>query len=144
MPVRTAAVAAVLVAATLASSAPLDALAQRLAAPSGLACPRDRLTSFSGEVIGYDRVPGSLKLRIRSDDAHTTTIRLAPVDDDAARASFRIGGRPFETGDWASIELARSALRPPMRVIAWICEDGRTPPVIDWRPGEPPGRDAAR
>jgi hypothetical protein len=137
-----AAVASALVVAAFASSP--AALAQRLAAPTGLACPRDRLTSFSGEVIGYDRVPGSLKLRIRSDDGNATTIRLAPADDDAARASFRIDGRPFGAGDWGRIEVAPGALHPPMRVIAWVCEDGRTPTVIDWRPDEPAGRDIAR
>ena len=139
---RGAAVAALVVGVLLAGQP--AAIAQRLRPPADLPCPRDRLTSFAGEAIGYDRSPGSLKLRLRSDDGNATTIRLAVADDDAARASFRIDGRPFEAADWARIEVGPGALRPPMRAIAWVCEDGRTPAVIDWRPGEPPGSDRAR
>jgi hypothetical protein len=137
-------IAVVLSAFALLAAPAAAATAQRLMPPSGLPCPRDRLTSFAGEAIGYDRAPGSLKLRLRSDDGSTTTIRLAPVDDDAARTAFRIDGRAFAVDDWARIEVGPGALRPPMRAVAWVCEDGRTPTVIDWRPDEPAGRDIAR
>jgi len=107
--------------------------AQRVAPPEGLACPRDRLTVYSGAVLSYQRTTGQTSLRIRTDSATTESMRIRnPGSRDPSR-QFLIERAPFAAADWARIESAPGKLNPGMRAAAWVCNDG-TPTLVDWMP----------
>jgi Tfp pilus assembly protein FimV len=131
----------------LASAAPADA-ARSVPAPAAasasaspgrmrpppLACDANHLTVWPGRVTGYMRRKDSTWLRIATDDdtVESTTLRH-PGEANAAR-HYRLNGAPFAAADFARIESKPGKLRAGMRARAWICDDGVTPPVIDWQP----------
>ncbi len=120
----------------LAFGLPLPAQADpgwRVAPPDTLACPRDRLTLYSGVVISYRRVLGATTLRIRTDWATTESVRLLHPGSDDPSPWFLLDRSPFEPTDWARIESSPGRLRPAVRAAAWVCSDG-SQPVIDWLP----------
>lgn len=108
----------------------------RMAVPPGLACARDRLTSYAGVVSAYERSEGGLRIEIRTDWDTVESVVVPGVDESVLRGQFRLHGAPFSGSDWPRIEFAPGVQRPGLRAIAWVCEDGRTLPVIDWRPNE--------
>jgi hypothetical protein len=108
---------------------------QRVAPPAALKCSRDHLTSFTGRILQYKRVPGRIKLRVRTDEATTEDFTLSfPRAGDGSR-HFMMRGGAFKPEDWKRIEASHGRLRPGMRAIVWVCDDGSTP-VVDWRPPE--------
>ncbi|MEP7271464.1 MAG: hypothetical protein ABI882_08150 [Acidobacteriota bacterium] len=120
-------------------------MAQRAAPPSPLTCDRNHLTSFTGRVVSYRRQMGQMgqkgqngriTLRVHTDDATTEdfSIRLGASEDGSKH--FLMRGQPFKPSDWTLVEATRTRLRPKMRAIVWVCDDGSAP-VIDWRPFEP-------
>ncbi len=120
------------VAALVVSS---SARAQRLRPPDSITCDHNHLTSFTGRVLSYQRRPGRVRLRVRTDEQTTENFTLSfPKRADASKW-FLIKGEPFKQGDWALIERRRYQLRPRMRATVWVCDDGSTP-IVDWRPGE--------
>ncbi len=104
--------------------------------PEQAACPRDHLTSYDGRVLRYSRHggrDGHTTLQIRTDWDTTESLRIAhPGQPDASRW-FLLAGQPFAPGDLARIEAGRDRLRPGWRVVAWVCDDGRSP-LVDWQP----------
>lgn len=108
---------------------------QRLAPPESLKCSRDHLTSFTGKVTAYQRRPGRVFLRLRTDEETTEsfTLRFSPKDDPAKW--FLLKREPFTQRDWTLIESRPSQLRPGMRATVWVCDDG-SKPVVDWQPPE--------
>jgi hypothetical protein len=102
----------------------------RLRPPERVSCARDHLTSCAGRVLAYAREPGRISLRVATDWNTTETVRLVAPDPVP---HLLLRGEPFRAADWDAIESAPGKLRPGVRVIAWVCDDGR-PPVIDWRP----------
>jgi hypothetical protein len=123
----------------MAPPAPASAATRSAATPSRLrppplACDINHLTVWPGRVTGYSRRKDSTWLRIATDDdtVEATTIRH-PGEATAAR-HYRLDGAPFTAADFARIERKPGKLRAGMRARAWICEDGVTPPVIDWQP----------
>lgn len=114
---------------------PSMARAQRLMPPESVTCDPNHLTSFTGRVLWYQRGPGRVRLRMRTDEETTESFTLKfPKGEDAAKW-FLLKGGPFKPGDWALIERRRYRLRPRMRATVWVCDDGSNP-TIDWRPGE--------
>lgn len=112
---------------------PLAAAPARQRPPEQAACPRDVLTSYDGRPLRYARGPGRTALTIRTDWDTTETVHLLhPGSDDPARW-FLLAGQPFQPGDWARIETVPGRLRPGLRVVAWVCSDGRNP-LLDWQP----------
>jgi hypothetical protein len=110
-------------------------VAQRLRPPAGLKCDDNHLTSFTGKILYYQRRPGRISLRMRTDEATTESFTLRfPKTADASKW-FLINSQPFQESDWTLVERARSRLRPGMRATVWVCDDGSTP-IVDWRPGE--------
>ncbi|MBX3277698.1 MAG: hypothetical protein KF868_06815 [Acidobacteria bacterium] len=108
---------------------------QRAAPPARLRCSRDHLTSFTGRILAYRRQPGRIYIRIRTDEDTTENFTLRfPRDEDAAR-NFLMRGEEFKSEDWKRIETRPGRLKPGMRAIVWVCDDGSTP-VVDWRPAE--------
>ncbi|OGT56863.1 MAG: hypothetical protein A3E01_18290 [Gammaproteobacteria bacterium RIFCSPHIGHO2_12_FULL_63_22] len=110
-------------------------------APSGrlrpspqLACDRNNLTSYSGVVSGYRVDPDNTHFEISTDE---DTVEALAVDHDGqadGRAHYLLWGAPFTAADFAQIEKSPGVLIDGMRAVAWVCDDGKTPPVIDWQP----------
>ena len=108
--------------------------AQRLRPPISLQCPRNNLTAFAGTVLSFQRGADQATIRLRTDESTTEEFSLRVQEDDLT-AWFLLKAKPFQPDDWGLIESAPNHLRPEMRAIVWVCDDG-TPPVIDWRPSE--------
>lgn len=105
----------------------------RLRPPDATACPRDHLTSYDGRPLRYSRQTGRTRVTIRTDADTTETVLLRHPGSDDPSASFLLAGQPFQPGDWSRIEKSPGKLLPGLRVVAWVCDDGR-PPVLDWQP----------
>lgn len=112
---------------------------QRTIPPPSLACPRNQLTSYDGRVFDYGRKTSGLRLRIHTEWDSEESVALA-LTGPALIAQLRIDGRAFSEDDWARIESAPGELRDGVDVIAWVCEDPRILPVVDWRPAFSPAR----
>ena len=106
----------------------------RLRPPAALTCDLNHVTSWSGLVTGYRREDESTWLQISTDDdtVEETTITHAGQLD--ASAHYLLWQEPFTAKDWPKIEKKKGVLIEGMRAIAWICDDGKTAPVIDWQP----------
>lgn len=92
-----------------------------------------RAASCDGRVLHDTRRAGRTELQIRTDWDTTETVRIRhPGSDDPSRW-FLLDGQPFQPGDWARIETRRGRLQPGLRVVAWVCDDGRAP-LVDWQP----------
>ena len=107
----------------------------RIRPPGGITCDRNHLTSFTGRILAYQRRPGRVALRMRTDEATNESFTLRFGKSQDASRWFLMNGEPFKHGDWAIIERSRYRLRSKMRATVWVCDDGSTP-IIDWRPGE--------
>jgi hypothetical protein len=107
----------------------------RISPPESIKCDANHLTSFTGRILSYQRQPGRVFIRMRTDEATTErfTLRFRRTED-AARW-FLLMGEEFKQSDWKLIEQRRYRLRPRMRATVWVCDDGTTP-IVDWRPGE--------
>ena len=109
----------------------------RVAAPAGLKCALNDLTLYDGEVVRYERKPGSTFLRIKTnfDTTEEVTIKHPGTDDPAS--FFLINAEPFKPSDWAKIERAKRKLRSGMRANVWVCiGNPSVQPVVDWRPDD--------
>ena len=144
---RLAVVAAVAVGVTTAAAAAQAGGAgqpSRPRAPETLDCPRDSLTSYTGEVVDYARRLGGTTLRIRTDWGTTEAVTVPHPGTDDPSAAFHIDGRPFTAADWPRIERDHGRLRERMRATAWVCATGRL--RVDWdvpREGSGPERERA-
>jgi hypothetical protein len=116
----------------LASSAGAQ---RRIRPPDGIKCDDNHLTSFTGKILSYKRMPGRVFLRMRTDEATTESFTLRFRRTDDAARWFLLMGEQFKQSDWSLIERSRYRLRPNMRATVWVCDDGTTP-IVDWRPGE--------
>ncbi len=110
--------------------------AQRIAPPSPLTCDRNHLTSFTGRVVRYRRQNGRIQLQVRTDEATTEDFSLRFDESEDGSKHFLMRGEAFKPSDWTLVEASRTRLRPKIRAIVWVCDDGSAP-VIDWRPLEP-------
>lgn len=106
----------------------------RLAAPPSSACDRNQLTSWFGAVSGYRRERETVWLEVSTDYDTVEQINLGYGDQVAAPAQFQLRGQAFTESGWAMIESSPGVLKEGMRVVVWICEDGETPPLVDWQP----------
>jgi len=106
----------------------------RLAPPPHVTCDRNNLTSWTGKVTGYQRDEQSIWIEINTDEntVEETTIDHKGFQD--ASSHFLLWGEPFKRTDWTAIEATPGNLIDGMRATIWVCSDGRTPAVIDWRP----------
>ncbi len=105
----------------------------RLRPPDVQACPRDHLTSHDGRPLRYSRQPGRTRVTIRTDADTTETVVIRHTGSDDPSRWFLLAGQPFQPGDWTRVEKSPGRLLPGLRVVAWVCDDGR-PPVLDWQP----------
>jgi hypothetical protein len=97
----------------------------RIMPPAQASCDASQLTSYFGRVTAYKRSKASVWLRIATD--------YDTVEEVTAPANlFLYEGRAFATADWKRIESKPGVLRKGTRATAWVCRDGKTPPLIDW------------
>lgn len=106
----------------------------RIAPPVGVSCDRDQLTSWTGEVTGYRRDETSIWIQISTDENTVEETAIEHRGFADASTHYLLWGEPFTNSDWLAIEAAPGELLDGMRATVWTCSDGRTPPVIDWRP----------
>ena len=111
----------------------------RIRPPDSITCDHNHLTSFTGRVLSYQRRPGRVSLRMRTDEATTENFVLRFGRRQDAARWFLMNGEAFKPGDWRLIERSRYQLRPRMRATVWVCDD-RSNPIVDWRPGEQRGQ----
>jgi len=105
--------------------------AARLRPPPTLHCERNQLTSHTGVLKAYHREAGVLRLSIHTDEDTDETVELSQEGSGSVGA-FLLNGGPFNNPDWARLESSPGVAREGLRLTAWVCLDGRTPPVIDW------------
>ena len=110
-------------------------VAQRVGPPTALRCPRNHLTAFIGRVLLYRRQSNRIVLRVRTDEETTENFTLRLGKNEDGSRYFLLRGAEFKPDDWKAIERRAGLLKPGMRAIVWVCDDGSTP-VVDWRPAE--------
>jgi hypothetical protein len=107
----------------------------RIRPPDSIKCDHNHLTSFTGRILSYQRRPGRVSIRMRTDEATTESFTLRFRSTEDAAKWFLLMGEPFKQSDWRLIEQRRYRLRPNMRATVWVCDDGTTP-IVDWRPNQ--------
>jgi len=107
----------------------------RTTPPVKLACERNQLTSWNGQVSAYKREKKATSIEIKTDWGTVEALTLEHGDAEDLASFFMLSGQPFTKTDWPKIESAPGVLVEGMRAIVWLCLDGETPAVIDWRPG---------
>ena len=125
-----------LLSASCSSAEPPGSQAEgrRIAPSSAVTCDRNLLTSYFGLVSGYRREAAQTWLQISTDYDTVEEVTIDHPDNPDASARYRLWGEPFRESDWAAIETAPGVIIAGMRVTAWICDDGQTPPLVDWQP----------
>ena len=109
----------------------------RVAPPKGLKCDINDLTLYDGEVVAYERKPGSTFLRIDTNFDTTEEVTLKHPGTDDPSGLFLLNGEPFKQADWPKVEGAQRKLRPGMRANVWVCVgDPAVQPVVDWQPDD--------
>lgn len=113
---------------------------RRSAPPDQVGCDRGQLTSYTGIVSDYHRAASSLTISVSTDWGTEESLAIQR-DDGEFTLYFLLFNGPFSEEDWHLIESEPGKLLPAVRVTAWVCLDGVTPPLIDWQPGySKPGR----
>jgi hypothetical protein len=94
--------------------------------PPAVACDRNHLTSYTGEVTRYSRKGHNIRLTLNTDAGTTETVSFKSGD------KILINADEMKEADWKYVEEREGKLRAGMRATAWICQGGR--PVLDWQP----------
>jgi hypothetical protein len=104
----------------------------RIMPPAQVRCDRNQLTSYFGDVTAYKRGKVRVWLRIATDYGTLEEVTaIDPAEKDPANL-FLYQGQAFTSADWQRIERKPGVLRKGTRATAWVCRDGKTPPLIDW------------
>lgn len=102
--------------------------------PAEWNCAHDQLTSYSGIVSRYSRMPGALEMTVSTDRGTEESISIVKTSGDF-RLYFLLFSRAFREENWPVIETEAGRLQPGVRATVWVCLDGVTPPLVDWQPG---------
>jgi hypothetical protein len=104
----------------------------RVMPPAQVRSDRNQLTSYFGDVTSYKRGKVRVWLRIATDYGTVEEVTVVdPAEKDPANL-FLYQGQAFTSADWQRIERKPGVLRKGTRATAWVCRDGKTPPLIDW------------
>jgi hypothetical protein len=106
----------------------------RLRPPEAITCDRNHLTSWSGVVSGYRRENKQTWLQVNTDEDTVEQIMLDHHGEKDASAYYLIGQQKFTKKDWPKIERFKGMLITGTRAVVWVCDDGKTAPVVDWQP----------
>jgi hypothetical protein len=104
----------------------------RIMPPAQVRCDRNQVTAYFGDVTSYKRGKVRVWLRIATDYGTVEEVTaIDPAEKDPANL-FLYQGQAFTSADWQRIERKPGVLRKGTRATAWVCRDGKTPPLIDW------------
>ena len=132
LPLQQVSLALLALALAAGASTALARPAGRVMPPAQLRCDPNQLTSYFGKVTAYKRGKARVWLRIATDyDTVEEVTAVDPAEKDPANL-FLYQGRKFVSADWQRIERKPGVLREGTRATAWVCSDGKTPPLIDW------------
>jgi hypothetical protein len=92
------------------------------------------LTSYNGKVADYQRDETATVITIATDWGTSETVSITHPAPDGARNHFLLHGQDFPANGWQQVETGAGELLTGMRAIIWVCSDGITQPVVDWRP----------
>lgn len=112
---------------------------QRISPPVSLACDRNQLTSFNGEVTNYRRDAKSISITIHTDWNTFESLTIGYSSPAGSLKNLMLNGRVFTIDDWPEIETKTGVLQDGMHAIAWVCIGDEDLSVIDWRPDFKPG-----
>lgn len=73
-------------------------------------------------------------IEIETDDGTVESTKFHYGEETDQSHNFLLWGETFDISDWPEVEQSPGTLKEGMRATAWICDDGETAPVIDWRP----------
>lgn len=105
---------------------------RRMMPPPSSTCDPNQLTAYFGVVSGYKRGSDSTWLKIDTDYETVEEVTIPHAGAADASARYLLRSEPFTKADWSQIESKPGVLRPGTRATAWVCGDGKTPPLIDW------------
>ena len=106
--------------------------ADRLMVPSYLTCPRDFVTSWTGEVYDYKRQDASIQFKIATDADTTESLSLTMANLLQLENQFFYQNRPFKPDLWPVLEEAPGKLAMPRKATVWVCLKDDIKPVINW------------
>jgi hypothetical protein len=114
---------------------------RRLAAPSGLDCDRDHITSFTGRVLAYSRQAGQISIRVRTDEGTTENFTISYAQAQELLKRVKLNGQKLRQEELEKIEARWRREKRSVRVTVWACydKDWRKPAavLIDWQIGKP-------
>ncbi|USD20633.1 hypothetical protein MJO52_16365 [Microbulbifer variabilis] len=102
--------------------------------PGYVACNRNQLTSWQGEVTKLVRTGNSVKVWISTDYDTKESLELTMPSWKALLGQFRLQGKEFLESDWGKVTDPQAGLRPGVRAVIWLCENKAYPTVINWQP----------
>lgn len=110
--------------------------ASRVMPPPALECDRNQLTSYNGALVHYSVRDDATLIEIATEWDTLETIRVPHSGDLGPATAYTFHGLPFTQDHWKKLGTDPAARLPTKGtpLIAWVCLDGETPPVIDWRP----------
>ena len=111
----------------------------RIAPPEILQCDRNKLTSYQGKVSAFEfRGASALELTIETDWGSEESFAVEAECPAALAARMLRDGQLLTADEWDGLQSGAAELSPDTYAIAWVCEDGVTPTVIDWRQAPTP------
>ena len=111
----------------------------RIAPPETLQCHRNKLTSYQGKISSFEfRGASAFELTIETDWGSEESFALETECPAALAALMLRNGQPLNADEWDRLQSGAAEMSPDTYAIAWVCEDGVTPTVIDWRQAPTP------
>ena len=109
---------------------------QRSMPPEILECDRNDLTSYNGALMAYTPHNDFTLIEIATEWDTIEAVRVPHSAEHKIEAAFTIHGEAFKPEHWAELGALDDNRLPTKgtQLIAWVCLDGETPPIIDWRP----------
>lgn len=109
-----------------------NVFADRFRVPSYFTCPRDSVTSWTGEVEEYKRKSGHIEFVIHTDADTTEHLTLSMPSELALEGQMYIKNKPFQHEQWPIIEGSEGLLNSPKKATIWLCLTGDIQPVVNW------------
>ena len=110
--------------------------AGRVMPPPELVCDRNDLTSYNGALTAYTPHSDFTLIEIATEWDTIEAVRVPHSAEHEIEAAFTIYGEAFKPEHWVKLGALDGSRLPAKgtQLIAWVCLDGETPPIIDWRP----------
>lgn len=112
----------------------VNAQSQRLMVPSYFECQRNLVTSWTGEIVKYQRLSDTINLTIFTDADTVENISITFKNLEQLQEQFYLNNKAFEGTNWQKIESSPAQLHNKMRATIWLCECPTVKPLINWQP----------